>query len=134
MQASFQEETSMDRPKNREEKKFPSFPFKPDPSQKIKNKCNKILKIKKHHPGFISRRNGSGQAEKQRTKKISFLSVRTRPELENSKIKAEKFQKLKTIIQASFEHETDQDRPKNREQQKFPSYPFEPNPSQKIQK
>jgi len=50
-----------------------------------------ILKIKKHHPGFISRRNGSGQAEKSRTKKISFLSVRTQHELENSKINAKKF-------------------------------------------
>jgi len=30
---------------------------------KFKNEGKKILKIKKHHPGFISRRNGSGQAE-----------------------------------------------------------------------
>ena len=57
------------------------------------------------------------------------IAVRTGPELENSKINAEKFQKLKTIIQASFEDETGQDRPKNREQKKFPSYPFEPDPS-----
>ena len=35
MQGSFQEETGMDRPKNREEKKFHSYPLKPDPSQKI---------------------------------------------------------------------------------------------------
>src|SRR6266566_1621126 len=59
--------------------------------RKFKNICKKILKITKHHPGFISRRNGSGQAEKWRTKKISFLSVLTRPELENSKINAKKF-------------------------------------------
>ena len=38
------------------------------------------------------------------------------------------------MIQASFQDETSQDRPKNREQNKFPSYPFEPDPSQKIQK
>ena len=31
---------------------------------KFKNKRKKILKIKKHHLGFISRRNGSGPAEK----------------------------------------------------------------------
>ena len=31
---------------------------------KFKNKCKKILKIKKHHPVFISRQNGPGQAEK----------------------------------------------------------------------
>src|SRR6266581_1249594 len=59
--------------------------------RKFINKCKKILKIKKHHPGIISRRNGSGQAENKRTKKISFRSVQTRPELENSKIKAKKF-------------------------------------------
>ena len=58
--------------------------------RKFKNKCKKILSNKKHHPGFISRWNGSGQAEKWRTKKISFISVRTRLELENSKINAKK--------------------------------------------
>ena len=47
---------------------------------KFRNKCKKILKIKKHHLG-------------------------------------------------SFQDETDQNRPKNREQKKFPSYPFEPDPS-----
>src|SRR6266568_1205604 len=68
------------------------FPIRSNPTRvrKFKNKCKKILKIKKHHPGFITRRTGSVQAEKQRTKKISFLSVRTRPELENSNIKAKK--------------------------------------------
>jgi len=59
--------------------------------RKFEKKCKKILKIKKRHPGFISRRNRSGQAKKFRTKKISILSVRTRPELENSKINAKKF-------------------------------------------
>jgi len=32
--------------------------------KKFKNKCKKILKIEKYHLGFISRRNGSGQATK----------------------------------------------------------------------
>src|SRR6266705_1050231 len=75
------------------EKKKNFIPIRSNPTRvrKFKNKCKKILKIKKHHPGFISRRNGSGQAEKQRTKKISFLSVRTRPKLKNSKINAKKF-------------------------------------------
>jgi len=59
--------------------------------RKFENKCKKILKIKKHHPGFISRRNGSGHTEKLRTKIISFVPVRTRAELENSKINAKKF-------------------------------------------
>jgi len=75
------------------ERKKKFIPIRSNPTQvkKLKNKCKKILKIKKHHPGFISRRNGSGQAAKQRTKIISFLTVRTRPELENSKINAKKF-------------------------------------------
>ena len=65
------------------------LPIRSNPTRvrKFKYKCKKILKIKKHHPGFISRLNGSGQDE------------------------------------------TGQDRPKNREQKKFPSYPFEPDPS-----
>ena len=37
-------------------------------------------------------------------------------------------------MQASYQDETGQDRPKNRQQKKFPSYPFEPGPSYKIQK
>ena len=45
-----------------------------------------------------------------------------------------KILKLKNIIQVSFQDETSQDRSKNSEQKKFPSYPFEPNPSLKIQK
>ena len=48
------------------EKKKNFIPIRSNPTRvrKLKNKCKKILKIKKHHPGFISRRNGSGQAEK----------------------------------------------------------------------
>ena len=61
------------------EKKKNFIPIRSNPTRvrKFKTKCKKILKIKKHHPGFISRRNGSGQAEKWTTKKISFVSVRT---------------------------------------------------------
>ena len=60
---------------------------------------------------------------------MSFLSIRTRPELENSNIVAKKFKKLKNIIPDSIQDETGQDRPKNREEKKFPSYPFEPDAS-----
>ena len=69
------------------------LPIRSNPTRvrKFKNKCKKILKINKHRPRFISRRNGSGQAEKWRTRIISFLSVRTRPEVENSKIIAKRF-------------------------------------------
>ena len=110
-------------------KNFLPISSNPARVREFKNKCKKRLNIKKHHPGFISSRNGPVQAEKERTKIISSLSVRTRPELENSKINAKKFQKLKKkILQASFQDETGKDRLKNREQKKFPSYPFEPDP------
>jgi len=48
------------------EKKKIFFPIRSNPTRvtKFKNKCKKILKIKQHHPGYISRGNGSGQAEK----------------------------------------------------------------------
>ena len=53
-------------------------------------------------------------------------------ELRSHKL-CDRFKKLtkkkKNIIQASFQDETGQDRPRNREQKKFPSYPFEPDPS-----
>src|SRR6266705_3442124 len=77
------------------EKKKNFIPIRSNPTRfrKFKNKCKKILKIKKHHPGFILRRNGLEQAKKKRLKKISFISVRTRPELENSKRNAKKFYK-----------------------------------------
>ena len=64
LQASFQDVTDKVMLKNREQKKFPSYQFDPSRFRKFTNKCKKILKIIKHHPGFISRRNGSGQAEK----------------------------------------------------------------------
>src|SRR6266581_3897833 len=42
------------------------IPIRSNPTRvrKFKNKCTKILKIKKHYPDFVSRRYGSGQAEK----------------------------------------------------------------------
>jgi len=64
MQASFQGETGQDRKKNREQKNFLPIRSNPTRVRKLKNKCRKILKIKKRHPGFISRRNGLGLAEK----------------------------------------------------------------------
>jgi len=75
------------------ENKKNTIPIRSNPTRviKFKNKCKRILKSKKHHSGFISSRNESGQAEKWRRKKISFLSVRTRTELENSKINVKKF-------------------------------------------
>jgi len=50
----------------KKEKKKNFIPIRSNPTRvkKFKNKCKKILKIKKYHPGFISRRIGSGQAAK----------------------------------------------------------------------
>ena len=45
-------------------KKFIPIRSNPTRVRKFKNKCKKILKITKRHPGFISRRNRSEQAEK----------------------------------------------------------------------
>ena len=42
------------------------------------------------------------------------------------KNKCKKIQKFKNIVQASFQDETGEEMPKNREQKKFSSYPFEP--------
>ena len=69
------------------EKKKNFLRIRSNPTQvrNFKNKCKKILKIKKDHPGFITRRTGMH-------------------------------------------------RPKKIEEKKFPSYPFEPDPSYKIEK
>ena len=106
--------TKRDRTDRKIENKKNFHPIRSNPTRvrNFKNKCKKILKIKKHHPSFILSQNGPVQAEKERTKIISSLSVRTRPELENSKINAKKFQKLKNILQASFQDETGNDRMK----------------------
>ena len=50
--------------KIKKKKNFLPIRSNPTRARKLKNKCKKILKIKKHHPRFISRRNGSGQVEK----------------------------------------------------------------------
>src|SRR6266702_2160090 len=63
--------------------------------RKFKNKCKKILKIKKYHPDFISRRNGSGQAEKIEKKK-NFLPIRSNPtRVRKFKNKCKKILKIK---------------------------------------
>ena len=48
------------------EKKKTFIPIRSNPTRvrKFQNKCKKILKNKKYHPGLISRRNESGHAVK----------------------------------------------------------------------
>ena len=50
---------------------FQSIPTRPEigNSRKI---AKKFKKLKKHHYGFISIQNESGEAEKERKKKLSF--------------------------------------------------------------
>ena len=68
-------------------------------------------------------------------KKKNFLPIRLKPtRVRKFKNKCKKIKKLKNIIQSSFQDGTGLDRPKNREPKKFPFYPFEPDPSYKIQK
>ena len=62
--------------------------------------------------------------------KKNFLPIRSNPtRVRNFKNKCKKIQKLKNIFQASFQDETGQEMPKNREQKKFSSYPCEPDQS-----
>jgi len=45
---------------------------------------------------------GQDRPKNREQKKISYLSVRIRPEVENSNTNAKKFLKLKNIMQTSF--------------------------------
>ena len=94
------------------------LPTRSNPTRvaKFKNKCKKILKIKRHYPGIISRRNGRRQAKKIENKN-NFLPIRSNPtRVAKIKNKCKKIVKIKNIIQATFQDEKGQDRPKNREQ------------------
>ena len=71
--------------------------------------------MKKHHPGFISSRNGSGKDEKEGKHFLHSEPFLPNPSLRNTKKIAKKFKKLNNIILASFQAETGWDRPKKRE-------------------
>ena len=63
-------------------------------------------------------------------KKKSFLTIRSNPTRGRTfKNKCKNILKIKKHHLGSFQDETGQDKPKNREQKKFPSYPFEPDQS-----
>ena len=55
-----------------------------------------------YHYGFISSQNRMEKNEKKRKQKLSFRSVPTRCEMENSKKITIKLKKLKYTIMASF--------------------------------
>ena len=82
-------------------------PFLPDPSYRSpKEIAKKFKKFKKHRLGFISSRNKSGQAKKEREKFFSSESFLLDLSKRIPKKIAKKFKKLKNIIQASFQAET----------------------------
>ena len=67
----------------------------PTRNRELKKNRKKIKKIKKHYYDFISSQNGSGEAEKERKKKLSIRSVPTQPGIENSNKIAKKLKKIK---------------------------------------
>jgi len=60
-------------------KNFLPIHSNPTRVRKLKNKCKKILKIKKHHPGFISRRNGQDMLKKREQKKFPSYPLEPDP-------------------------------------------------------
>ena len=70
-----------------------------------------MQKIKKHHFGFISSQNGTGQAERdtKKKKKLSFQSIPTRSGIKNPQKIAKECKNFKNIIMASFQAKTVRD-------------------------
>ena len=101
--ASFQAKTGRDSQRKRKKKFIVPISYYPTRNRKFQKNSKKIQKINKHHYVFISNQNGSGEAEKEWKKKLSFWSVPTQPGIENSKTIAKK---LKNIIMASFQAKT----------------------------
>ena len=70
---SFQDKTSREKPRKNEKKKIiipiSSYPTR---NRELKKNSKKIQKIKKHHYDFISSQTESGEAKKEREKKLSF--------------------------------------------------------------
>ena len=87
----------------------------PTRNRELKKNRKKIKKIKKHYYDFISSQNGSGEAEKERKKKLSIRSVPTQPGIENSNKIAKK---LKNIITAFFQAKTGRDSLRKRKKKK----------------
>ena len=75
--ASFQAETGRDSQRKQKKKIIISINYYPTTNRKFSKNSKKIQKIKKHHYVFISSQNGSGEAGKERKRKLSFRSVPT---------------------------------------------------------
>ena len=83
--ALFQAKTGRERPRKREKKIIVPISSYSTRNRELKRNSKKIQKIKKHHYGYISIQNESGEVEKERKKKLSFRLVPTQPGIENSK-------------------------------------------------
>ena len=87
---SFQAKIRPKRQREREKKNNCFVLPNPTCNRKFKKNSKKILKIKKYHYDFISRKNRLEKAEKQRKLKLSFRFVPTRRLIENFKKIAKK--------------------------------------------
>ena len=118
--ASSQAKTGWERLRTWKKKKFSfwSIPTQPriENSKKI---AKKLKKLKKHHYGFFSSQNGTGEVENVRKKKLSFRSIQTWLGIGNSKKKAKIFKKLKNINMAFFQAKTGRERLRMWEKKKF---------------
>ena len=98
--ALFQAKTGRDRLSVKQKKtlSFRSIPtrFGIKNSQKIGKKCEKL---KKHHSSFISRQNGTGQAENDIKKKV-IVPIHSNPTRNREFQKKSK--KFKNVVMASF--------------------------------
>ena len=64
---SFHTKTGWGRPRKREKKNVPISSY-PTRNREFQKNSKKIQKIKKHHYGFFSRKNGMGLAKKEKKK------------------------------------------------------------------
>ena len=70
--ASFQGKTGWERLRKRKKKMLIPISSYPTWNREFQKNGNKIQNIKKHDCGLFSSQNGTGLAEKERKKKISF--------------------------------------------------------------
>ena len=112
------------------------FPFRSYPTRNTNFEKNskKIQKTKKYHYGFISIQNRSEEAKNNQKYELSFRSVHTWREIENSKTIAKKFKKLKNTITGSFQAKIGRRRPRKIENKSYRSVSFLSGTKQKIKK
>ena len=79
----------------KKKKNYRSNSFQPIWNREFPKNSKKMQKFEKHHYGFISSQNGTGQAENDTKKMLLFRSIPTRPGIGNSRKIAKKLKKLK---------------------------------------